>query len=664
MSMESHKGEILPLANRTIPLSSSTVFHANFEKDKLGYGKTGYVRPRGYEKSGYLDGTVSADLEIGKGTSSTGITIECWAKPASIGSNTILFGSTDGTNQRMHVGVFTGKWSLGIQESDMSVEPLSGDAGNANPSRWDHIALVITATSATLYVNAVVAVTKTITKFTFAENLFLGKGGSFGSPFVGSVNGLKIWRESKSINDLLWNQDEDLDGNEESLIGYWKMNEGEGQVLSSSCPLSNDIFVGPNMKWKEGRIVSQEGIGKFSKGIIIEPETKNLARNGDFRLYHKTYDPGWDVALNGNSVASYWGGYNSGVTNPSQGYHAHLNTTKFPYPVYEFIDKNSEIGSLNRWLGISQQFSTDYRTLGWVKGSKVTVSFDIYSDTAGKQTSFGLYHKMENGTYALTGSTSVQDIRSINEWIRISATFEINSDASPWAADGSVALYIYSYFGPEGITWIKNIQIETQGMGTSFAIEGRGRPELKYPCEILRKEKGTISFWAKYNSSPSRWGAGSINSFLFHTNEQHLESDYMLYKNTFSFGRKTQDENNLVLLLSNKAGTRWEKTIPMQADLNWHYYVVTWDQVGNRIGVYIDGVQVVYEGPTVWFDEIKDNIDFCIGSGYPEAVNQGVSNVTISEVRIDDVAMGDEEIQSWYYANSPFLPNRPETRLR
>src|SRR5699024_9514992 len=82
---------------------------------------------------------------------------------------------------------------------------------------------------------------------------------------------------------------------------------------------------------------------------------RNYIRNS--QLEYKTQTYGWDSTMNGKIVpANSWsGGYNGGVTEPTKGYHAHIDTKKFGYPVMAYPNKNSTYGHKNRWLGISQE---------------------------------------------------------------------------------------------------------------------------------------------------------------------------------------------------------------------------------------------------------------------------------------------------------------------
>lgn len=194
----------------------------------------------------------------------------------------------------------------------------------------------------------------------------------------------------------------------------------------------------------------------------IELGGDNHIINGDFRFYTTGTSIGWDNALNGNYVISNWGsGYNSGVSAPTTGYHAHLNTAKFGFPVLELVNKNSVINQLRRWLGIATAL---YEKTKLVSGAKYTFSADLMIDTVGAAIHGGVYSykkgqsspNFSSGQYRLTAS-------GINKWERVSYTFALDNDIDITKA---VTFYIYGYSGTEGICWVKNVSLQKGTKGS------------------------------------------------------------------------------------------------------------------------------------------------------------------------------------------------------
>ena len=89
----------------------------------------------------------------------------------------------------------------------------------------------------------------------------------------------------------------------------------------------------------DGRLVDPDGL-EFSVGGI-ENVVQDTVRGGDNLVPNSDYagqkevHPGWDESLNGTVSAIGWSDYDASIANPEEGYHAHLNTTRFDFPVFE-----------------------------------------------------------------------------------------------------------------------------------------------------------------------------------------------------------------------------------------------------------------------------------------------------------------------------------------
>lgn len=128
-------------------------------------------------------------------------------------------------------------------------------------------------------------------------------------------------------------------GNLEKTQG-WVMTEGSIKHNVTGLELTAD-----------GRLVNPDGL-EFSVGGIENAvqgtmqSGGNIVPNSDYSAQEETH-PGWDESLNGIISATGWSDYDGSVTNPSQGYHAHLNTTKFAFPVFEFKTRHVKPGGLS-----------------------------------------------------------------------------------------------------------------------------------------------------------------------------------------------------------------------------------------------------------------------------------------------------------------------------
>lgn len=207
--------------------------------------------------------------------------------------------------------------------------------------------------------------------------------------------------------------------------------------------------------------ISAAAANADSKISELQVGGDNLLPNGDFCCYSTNNSIGWDNALNGTYVITNWGsGYNAGVAEPSKGYHAHLNITKFSFPVLELINKNSTVGQSKRWLGIS---TSVYQKEKLMPGCRYTFSADLMVDTKGMIIHGGVYSTKKGQNNANFNSTSYSLTHSsLNQWQRVSFTFTLDKDID---LTKSVSFYIYGYSGAEGIAWIKNVSLQSGTKG-------------------------------------------------------------------------------------------------------------------------------------------------------------------------------------------------------
>lgn len=194
----------------------------------------------------------------------------------------------------------------------------------------------------------------------------------------------------------------------------------------------------------------------------LQVGSDNLLPNGDLRYYSTNDNIGWDNTLNGTYVIQNWGsGYNSGVVAPTTGYHAHLNTSKFGFPVLEFINKNSVYNQTKRWMGIA---TTVYQKEKLMPGCRYTVSMDLMVDTVGMIIHGGIYStKTGKTTAAFTSGNYSFSPSKINQWQRVFYTFTLDAEID---LSKSVSFYIYGYSGAEGIAHTKNVSLQLGTKGS------------------------------------------------------------------------------------------------------------------------------------------------------------------------------------------------------
>lgn len=173
----------------------------------------------------------------------------------------------------------------------------------------------------------------------------------------------------------------------------------------------------------------------------------NLLFNSDFS---RTSEQDSGTNKHENIYATRWGGYNSGITNPTTSYHAHVNDDTFGYNVMEF---NESDGTRN-WKGISQNLST----IKYVADSYI-LSFDAYATGNGGQVYGGFYYTKSGDTAISCGSGQYKVTNlPINQWGRCFVKVPLNNNVD---FSKSIHFYVYSYnFSKNIIVYIKNLKLE------------------------------------------------------------------------------------------------------------------------------------------------------------------------------------------------------------
>ena len=112
--------------------------------------------------------------------------------------------------------------------------------------KWNHVALVITASNATLYLNGL---EKSIDNrpcnvLSMNTTLYVGSDGQrAGRYFKGVIDELRVWNTSRSQTEIEGFMNVNLIGDEVGLSGYWQMDDEE-DVLTDTKNSFNGVFSG------------------------------------------------------------------------------------------------------------------------------------------------------------------------------------------------------------------------------------------------------------------------------------------------------------------------------------------------------------------------------------------------------------------------------------
>ena len=373
------------------------------------------------------------------------VSIAFWIKPTTSSSNHIIFGE-DGFRQ-FTVFAYPGKNDLHISWANSTgVYALEKVYSNALPfDKWTHCCITYNNPVVTIYINGSVLATESyncdITDFAKETRVIHNDTGRY-------INDFRIYDHclsAKEVKEIA-----------KGLVLHYPMGDGYIEPTTNIAPY-------PTPSSAVGAV-------------------------------------GWDQSKHPNAIhVNGWSyGYNGGVENPSQGYHACWNIID-GIPTMVHKNMNSEVGLSKRWMGISSNSVTI------ASGAKYTISFDAKSTSGSGQIGTGIYYNNGSSTNFHDGCPYLEIGK---EWKRYSHTYTAKANIS-----GSI--YIYGNDGAEGINYVRNIQVEVKDHATPYVSNSKS--DIIYDCSgfgnngIVNSSVITIADTCRYRNSAQFSGAGCIS---------------------------------------------------------------------------------------------------------------------------------------------------------
>ncbi len=116
-----------------------------------------------------------------------------------------------------------------------------GYGANLNDNQWHHLAAVHAQGTTKIFVDG--ALVGSINESLYDINS-LNRTSAIGAQFDGSefhfegiVDEVRVWNLARTAGEIQADMHRSLVGNETGLIGYWRCDEGEGQILHDASPL-------------------------------------------------------------------------------------------------------------------------------------------------------------------------------------------------------------------------------------------------------------------------------------------------------------------------------------------------------------------------------------------------------------------------------------------
>jgi hypothetical protein len=112
---------------------------------------------------------------------------------------------------------------------------------------WQHVAATFDNGTVLLYLNGVLDQTATgaMVPYVGPEPVAFGREGNYpGGTLNGILDEVRIWNVVRTASDLATFKARKLVGSEPGLVGYWRFDEGTGQVVRDATGMGNDGTLG------------------------------------------------------------------------------------------------------------------------------------------------------------------------------------------------------------------------------------------------------------------------------------------------------------------------------------------------------------------------------------------------------------------------------------
>jgi MYXO-CTERM domain-containing protein len=169
-------------------------------------------------------------------------TVELWARagwtdPAQVGATPTLARLGDAGGARWALGVSPARTAI-LVTLGATTTPVPADLSDGG---WHQVAISATDAAATVLLDGVeVGVVDGHFGTAPGDELVVGDG------FVGELDELRVWSAARSTAEVAADARRPLTGAEPWLLGYWRMDDGQGLELFDSGPAAVDLAASPD----------------------------------------------------------------------------------------------------------------------------------------------------------------------------------------------------------------------------------------------------------------------------------------------------------------------------------------------------------------------------------------------------------------------------------
>ncbi|MEQ9491210.1 MAG: LamG-like jellyroll fold domain-containing protein [Alphaproteobacteria bacterium] len=177
----------------------------------------------------HIEFGAAGDLATGTGD----FTWEAWIRPDNTGIRQTILSLGDGTNNAGGLFRVEADGTL-----DFSYPEASGVTGATvlTDGQFHHVAVVHSGGSLQLFVDGVAEGAPVSAPADLqAGDTFIGESLFGGDVFQGEIADVRVWDIARSETELADNKDDRLNGDENGLLAYWKLDEGDGSTIEDSA---------------------------------------------------------------------------------------------------------------------------------------------------------------------------------------------------------------------------------------------------------------------------------------------------------------------------------------------------------------------------------------------------------------------------------------------
>jgi hypothetical protein len=218
------------------------------------------------------------------------LTVEAWVKLSQVdGNHPIIEKFLDANWKDWGIMIDAGKLTVGIETDGDNWEY---QAGSVSANVWTYLAFAFdnAADTVRLFINGVEVGSASQTKDMpdTEAPILLAKRAYTDTYTAGSVDEVRIWNYARSSSQLQAEMNRVLQGNEPGLIGYWRFDEGDGQISADWTGNNNPIRLGASDESDAGDptwVVSDAPLTGQPFVLVVSPNGgEHLLVGEDFKI--------------------------------------------------------------------------------------------------------------------------------------------------------------------------------------------------------------------------------------------------------------------------------------------------------------------------------------------------------------------------------------------